>query len=101
MVIDNGTDGMHVPNFIYKAQHGMPWGKLFEHCLKVYSGGTTPLKQKETYALCVPSFMFSCLCDYTLFQIENERSTSQDVCGMARIRQAHLYIWGSRSFMAS
>ena len=30
MVVDNGIDGMQVLNFPYKAQHGMPLGKLFE-----------------------------------------------------------------------
>ena len=79
MIIHNGTDGMQVPNSTYKAQHKILLGKLFQNCLMVY-GGTTPLKQKETHALCVPSFMFSCLSDCTLFKMENERSTSQDVC---------------------
>ena len=66
----------------------------------VYVGATTPLKQKETYGLCVPSFMLSCLLD-TLLQMENEHSTSQDVRGMARIQHAQLYVRGSHSFMAS
>ena len=75
MVIYHGTDGMQVPNSTYKLQHAIPLGKLSKNCLMFYGGGTTPLKQ-ETYALCVPSFMFSCLSDCTLFQMKNEHSTS-------------------------
>ena len=38
--------------------------------ITVYGAGLTPLKQNCTYALCVPSFMFSCFSDPTLFQTE-------------------------------
>ena len=58
---------------------------------KGYGGGTTLLKQKDTYALCVPSFMLSCFSERTRFQTENERSTSQEVYGIARVWRATQY----------
>ena len=38
----NGTNGMHVTNPTYKAQNGIPLGKIFANCHTVYGGGTTP-----------------------------------------------------------
>ena len=67
----------------------------------VYGAETTPLKQNDRYALCVPSFMFCCFPDHTLFQTEKDRSTSQEVWGMVRIRRAQGYRSGRRADMAS
>ena len=66
-----------------------------------YVGEITPLKQKDTYALCVPSFMLCCLSDRTLFHMGKGRSMPHEVCGIPRIRRAWGYISGTRSFMAS
>ena len=69
-------------------------------CLEVvlykgYSGGTTPLKQKDTYALCVPSFMLSCFSERTGFQAKNERSTSLSAYACNKRHNASTMLYNS------
>ena len=66
-----------------------------------HGGGSTPLKQKETWALCVPSAILCCLLERTRFQTETERSTSQEVWRMARMDRAMRYIVGRHTAMPS
>ena len=64
-----------------------------------HGGGTTPVKQNDTWALCASCCMLNCLSDRTRFQTEKVRSTSQEVCGMHTVRRIKGYILGNQSFM--